>query len=41
MAPYYAGDAIVMMEDNPDLDFVIPEEGTNYFVDAMCIPKGS
>ena len=41
MAPYYAGDAIVMMEDNPDLDFVIPEEGTNYFVDAMCIPKGA
>ncbi len=41
MAPYYAGDAIVMMEDNPDLDFVIPEEGTNSFVDAMCIPKGA
>ena len=41
MAPYYAGDAIVMMEDNPDLDFVIPEEGTNSFVDAMCIPTGA
>lgn len=41
LAPYYAGDALAMMADNPDLDFVIPEEGTNYFVDAMCIPKGS
>ena len=41
LAPYYAGDAIVMMEDNPDLDFVIPVEGTNRFVDAMCIPKGA
>lgn len=41
LAPYYAGDAIVMMEENPDLGFVIPKEGTNYFVDAMCIPKGS
>jgi Spermidine/putrescine-binding periplasmic protein len=41
IAPYYAGDAIVMMDDNPDLDFVIPEEGTNQFVDAMCIPKGA
>lgn len=41
LAPYYAGDALVMMEENPDLDFVIPKEGTNYFVDALCIPKGS
>lgn len=41
LAPYYAGDAIVMMDENPDLGFVIPKEGTNYFVDAMCIPKGA
>lgn len=41
LAPYYAGDAITMINDNPDLAFAIPEEGTNYFVDAMCIPKGS
>lgn len=41
LAPYYAGDAIVMMDDNPDLEFVIPVEGTNLFVDAMCIPKGA
>ena len=41
LAPYYAGDALIMMEDNPDLGFVIPEEGTNYFVDAMCIPKNA
>lgn len=41
VAPYYAGDAITMMDENPDLAFVIPEEGTNYFVDAMVIPKGS
>ncbi len=41
LAPYYAGDALTMIDENPDLAFVIPEEGTNYFVDAMCIPKGS
>ncbi|MEG0306214.1 MAG: extracellular solute-binding protein, partial [Oscillospiraceae bacterium] len=41
LAPYYAGDAMMMIKDNPDLAFCIPEEGTNYFVDAMCIPKGS
>lgn len=41
LAPYYAGDAITMMEENPDLGFSIPKEGTNRFVDAMCIPQGS
>lgn len=41
IAPYYAGDALTMIDENPDLAFVIPEEGTNYFVDAMVIPKGS
>lgn len=37
---YYAGDYLGMLENNPDLKFVIPKEGTNRFVDAMCIPKG-
>lgn len=41
LAPYYAGDAITMMDENPDLAFAVPKEGTNRFVDAMCIPKGS
>ncbi len=41
LAPYYAGDAVTMHEVNPDLDFIIPKEGTNYFVDAMCIPATS
>lgn len=40
LAPYYAGDALTMIEDNPDLAFVVPEEGSNRFVDAMVIPKG-
>lgn len=30
-----------MVENNPDLGFYIPEEGTNTYVDAMCILKGS
>lgn len=38
IAPYYVGDAVTMCDDNPDLKFVIPKEGTNWFVDAMCIP---
>lgn len=40
-APYYNGDAVTMMEDNPDLSFYIPEEGTNVFIDAMCIPANA
>jgi len=39
LAPYYAGDAITMMADNPDLAFAVPKEGTNLFMDAMCIPN--
>lgn len=38
---YYAGDAVTMMSNNPDLAFVVPSEGSNFFVDAMCIPKGA
>ncbi len=41
IAPYYAGDYLTMSEDNEDLAFAFPKEGTNQFVDAMCIPKGS
>lgn len=38
IAPYYAGDYLLMVEENPDLKFYFPEEGYNLFVDAMCIP---
>ncbi len=40
IAPYYAGDYLMMVEENPDLAFYYPEEGYNLFVDAICIPKG-
>lgn len=39
IAAYYAGDYLAMYENNPDLEFFYPEEGTNLYVDAMCIPK--
>ena len=38
---YYYGDYLTMAEVNPDLAFCIPEEGTNLYVDAMCIPKNA
>lgn len=41
VAPYYAGDAVTLMDEYEDLGFVIPKSGTNLFIDAMCIPVGA
>ncbi len=39
IAPYYAGDCMLMMEENENLAFYLPEhQGFNLFTDAMCIP---
>lgn len=38
IASYYAGDFLTMYESNEDLEFYYPSEGTNLYVDAMCIP---
>ena len=40
IAPYYAGDCLVMMGENENLDFFLPgHQGFNMFIDAMCIPR--
>lgn len=39
IAPYYAGDFLTMYDANDRLGFYYPKEGTNVFVDAMCVPK--
>ena len=39
IAMYYAGDYLTMLDNNPDLKFVVPKEGSNWFVDAMCVLK--
>ena len=39
LASYYAGDSLSMLENNENLRYVIPEEGSNWFVDAMCVLK--
>lgn len=39
IAPYYAGDYLLMADENEDLAFYLPEhQGFNFFIDAMCIP---
>ncbi|MDR1354636.1 MAG: spermidine/putrescine ABC transporter substrate-binding protein [Oscillospiraceae bacterium] len=40
IAPYYSGDALVMMRDNQNLRFVFPK-GTNRFIDAACVLETS
>ena len=39
LAPYFVGDYLTMKENNPDLAFVYPKEGVNYFFDSACILK--
>jgi len=41
LATVYAGDAVYCMTDNPDLKYVLPAEGSNIFVDNLCIMKDS
>ncbi len=41
IAAYYAGDFLTMYENNDELAFYYPKEGTNSYIDAMCIPKNA
>lgn len=41
LAEYYAGDYLLMVENNEDLGYCFPKEGVNYFYDAFCIPTCS
>lgn len=35
----YSGEAIYTQQENPDLEYVIPKEGTNVWIDSWCILK--
>lgn len=37
----YSGEAMFMMENNPNLKYITPEEGTNLWFDTMAIPKNA
>ena len=41
LAPYYAGDAVTLMDEYDHLSFVIPKSGTNLFFDSLCIPSSA
>jgi spermidine/putrescine transport system substrate-binding protein len=39
IAQAYSGDVIQLQADNPDLQFIIPESGGDWFIDTMVIPS--
>jgi len=41
MALMYSGDGAYCISENEDLDFAIPEDGSNLFFDSMVIPANS
>lgn len=41
LAVVYSGDAVTLKEQNPNLEYTIPKEGSNKWFDSLCIPKGA
>lgn len=41
LAIVYSGDAAYILDENEDMAYVVPEEGTNLWVDSMVIPANS
>ncbi len=39
MGVIYSGEAIYTQRENPDLEYVIPKEGTNVWIDGWVVPK--
>ena len=41
MGVIYSGEAIYTQRENPDLEYVVPEEGSNVWIDGWVIPKNA
>ena len=41
LALVWSGDATFCMDENDELDYVVPQEGSNIFFDAICIPANA
>jgi spermidine/putrescine transport system permease protein len=35
----YSGEAIYTQQENPDLEYVVPKEGSNVWIDSWVIPR--
>lgn len=41
LAIVYSGDAVTVLENNEDMSYYVPKEGTNLWCDGMVIPKNA
>ena len=41
LAVVYSGDAVAILEENDEMGFFVPTQGTNIWCDAMVIPKNA
>lgn len=41
IAQAWSGDVIQVIRENPDVDFLVPQEGSLVWVDNCCIPQGA
>ena len=41
IAVVYSGDAAVVLDENEDMSFYMPSQGTNIWCDAMVIPQNA
>ncbi len=41
IAMSYSGEVLQLQESNPDLRYVVPKEGSNYFIDSWVIPANA
>ena len=37
----YSGEAIYTQQENPDLEYVVPKEGSNVWIDSWVVPKNA
>ena len=37
----YSGEAIYTQKENPDLEYVVPKEGSNVWIDSWVVPKNA
>ena len=41
LAMIFSGDALYAQGENPDLEYAVPKEGTEFWIDAWAIPKNA
>lgn len=37
----WSGEGLTIEDENPNLKYIVPKEGANFWIDSLCIPKSS